>query len=226
MTTPSSTADARPTILAAPLGMYQTNCYAVIPPAGVGEAGACWLVDCGQDPGDLLDAVEERGLRPTVIVLTHAHHDHIEGLTEARRRFPRVPIWIHRAEKDWLTDPMLNLSAVAGAAPASAPEADRLLDGGEELDLCGQVWRVLHTPGHSPGGITLSPAPSRTAFVGDALFAGSIGRTDLPGGDHPLLERSIREKLYTLPDETVCLPGHGPATTVGREKASNPFVRP
>jgi glyoxylase-like metal-dependent hydrolase (beta-lactamase superfamily II) len=150
--------------------------------------------------------------------------DHIAGLLALRARFPGTPIWIHRAEEAWLTDPVLNLSDGYGV-PVTAPTADRLLAHGETLNLAGQDWTVRHTPGHSPGGISLWQEEAGVALVGDTLFAGSIGRHDFPGSDFATLSRSIREQLYTLPDRTKVLPGHGPTTTIAREKLSNPFVR-
>ena len=225
MTPPTA---SRPSVAGFPLGDYMTNCY-VVTPGNPGETaggpGPCWIADLGMSPGPLLEHLAGHDLVPEVVVLTHAHVDHIAGLFEFRSRYPGVPIWIHRAEERWLTDPALNLSAFAGV-PVTAPEPDRLLDAGETLELCGQPWRVLHTPGHSPGGITLVHDDSRQAIVGDALFNGSIGRTDFPGSDFGTLARAIRTQLYTLPDETLVYPGHGPSTTIGDEKRHNPFVRP
>ncbi|USN98354.1 MAG: MBL fold metallo-hydrolase [Phycisphaeraceae bacterium] len=204
------------------LGPYQTNCYVVRSRAGGKDA--CWVADMSFDSGVLLGRVDQLGLVPEAFVLTHAHVDHIAGLFGARKRFPATPIWIHEAEELWLLDAERNLSALS-PMPMTAPPADRLLRDGDELALGGHVWRVLHTPGHSPGGVSLYQAEAGVCLCGDALFAGSIGRTDFPGSDFATLERSIREKLYTLPGETVLYPGHGPATTVGAEKATNPFVR-
>jgi hydroxyacylglutathione hydrolase len=157
------------------------------------------------------------------IVLTHAHCDHIAGIPEVRRVHPRVPILLHRAEWDWLGNPELNLSAFGGL-PLSVPGPDSALEEGE-IELAGTCWKVLHTPGHSPGGITLYNAGAGCALVGDALFAGSIGRTDFPNADFETLAASIRTKLYTLPAKTVIYPGHGPQSTIGRERKTNPFVR-
>lgn len=197
------------------LGPWQTNCYVVR-----GENGGGFVVDCGMAPGPLLDAAD--GV--TAIVLTHAHVDHIAGLLEARRRMPGVPIWNHEAEAAWLLDAELNLSAFGGM-PVTAPPADRSLTDGETVSLAGESWRVLHTPGHSPGSISLWCEAAGVVLSGDALFAGSIGRTDFPGCSFEALERSIRERLYTLPAETVVYPGHGPSTTIAKERATNPFVR-
>ena len=207
----------------ATLGPFETNCYVVRPE---GHAG-CWIIDAGFEPQALLDAaaaLEPSGAVPVeAIIITHAHADHIAGLAEVKAAHPDAPVLLHRAEADWLADPVKNLSAMTGM-PVVAPAADRLLDGGETLSLGPTAWRVLNTPGHSPGGITLYCEAAGLAFSGDALFAGSIGRTDLPGSDFRTLERSIRQNLYTLPDATRILPGHGPATTIGQERQSNPFV--
>ncbi|HYE61945.1 MAG TPA: MBL fold metallo-hydrolase [Phycisphaerales bacterium] len=202
------------------LGPFAQNCYVVRTESGNG----CWIVDPGFEPGRVLERVRGLGLRPEAIVLTHAHVDHIAGVDETLRAFPKTPVLLHAAEEKWLSDPLLNLSALSGMR-VTAHGPDRLLKDGDVLTLEGMEWRVLHTPGHSPGSVTLHHAPSHVAIVGDALFAGSVGRTDFPGSDFRTLERAIREKLYTLAEETVCYPGHGPETSVGEEKRSNPFVR-
>lgn len=182
------------------------------------------IVDCGYDPSPLLDAVAAQGLIPEKIVLTHAHADHIAGLNELYARLGSIPIWMHKFEEQWMSDPMLNLSAALGLS-VTAPTPQGFLDEGDTVSLGSMTFEIRHTPGHSPGGITLVHAPSKTALVGDTLFAGSIGRSDFPGSSFETLSKSIKEKLYTLDPETVCYPGHGPATTIGREMNHNPFVK-
>ncbi len=150
--------------------------------------------------------------------------DHIAGVDQVVRAFPGLPVWVHEAEQAWLLNPMLNLSAMMGT-PVVTVGPHRVLHAGEELSLGPLHWRGLHTPGHSPGGITLYHAPSGTALVGDTLFAGSIGRSDFPSSDESALHASIRDQLYRLPEQTSVLPGHGPSTTIGREMRTNPFVR-
>lgn len=205
------------------LGPFDTNCY-LLRVAGADGAGAeVWIIDAGMDPDPLIDAARRAGAVRR-IVLTHAHADHIAGLRRVKDAFPDAEILLHGAERRWLADPNLNLSAAFGA-PFSAPEADRLLEGGETLELGPTRWRVLHTPGHSPGGVTLHCAEARIAFVGDTLFAGSIGRFDFPTSDEHALFHSVRDTLYALPDDTRILPGHMGETTIGREKRTNPFVR-
>ncbi|MBX3389578.1 MAG: MBL fold metallo-hydrolase [Phycisphaeraceae bacterium] len=214
-------ARSRLQIQGVPLGPFETNCYVV------SEIGSteCFIVDAGFGSAQLAEIVREGKLKPIALVLTHAHLDHIAGARLLRETFPELPIWIHENETQWLLDPELNLSAAAGM-PVTAPKCDRGLRDGDQLDLPGGPWKVLHTPGHSPGSVTLWSANHGVAFVGDALFAGSIGRTDFPGCSFQDLSKSIRERLYTLPPETRCFPGHGPQTDIGREMKSNPFVRP
>lgn len=214
------------------LGPFETNCYVVhvgqAPDETAAPASAtsrpCWIIDASFEPAELIDHVRTLALRPQALILTHAHVDHIAGVHDLRRAFPDLPILIHEGERDWLTDPQKNLSAFMGQ-PVTAPAATRLLGAGEALDLAGVAFRVLHTPGHSPGGITLYQPESALALVGDTLFAGSIGRTDFPGSSARTLEHSIRTHLYSLPPATRVLPGHGPETTVERERRTNPFVR-
>ena len=201
------------------LGPFQTNCYVV-----AAEDGGAWLVDVGADPRPMLDHVRDHGLRVEKIVLTHAHADHIAGLSQAADAYPDAPILIHSAEKDFLDDTTLNLSAGFGM-PVVAPPPTDLLAHDDELTLGGVVFTVRHTPGHSPGGVALVQPEAEVALVGDTLFAGSIGRFDFPTSDGPTLIRSIHEQLLTLPAATRILPGHGPASTIGAERKNNPYLR-
>ncbi|MAE64204.1 MAG: hypothetical protein CMJ18_07995 [Phycisphaeraceae bacterium] len=201
------------------LGDWMTNCHVV----HAEDGGPCWIVDAGFDPGDMVKYVADHELEPAQIVLTHAHIDHIAGLLELRAAWPTLPITIHEDERAFLTDPALNLSGML-PTPIVAPDATATVAHGDSLSLQGATFDVIHTPGHSPGGITLHCAEAAVAIVGDALFAGSIGRTDFPTSDHQRLMQSLRD-LMTLPDETRVLSGHGPETTIGAERRLNPFVR-
>lgn len=202
------------------LGDFQTNCFVLEDL----EDGDCWLIDAGDRPGEMLEYVQQQELVPTKLVLTHAHADHIAGVAAVRELFPELSIYLHPSEHDWMTDTGLNLSANWGY-PVVMPEATHELEHGSTLKLGPRVITVRHTPGHSPGGVVLYCAEAQMAVVGDTLFAGSVGRTDFPTSDEPALYQSVREQLFTLPDETVIFPGHGPASTIGREKATNPFFR-
>jgi len=214
------TSEPTPRIEGFELGPYATKTYLVRTDGRTG----CWIIDPSFEPDPVIERVRALGLTPLAIVLTHAHVDHIAGIPDVLAEFPGIPVWLHEAEREWLGDAEQNLSAFGGF-PVSMAGPDRLLKDGESLTLEGTNWEVRHTPGHSPGSISLVHAPSGVAISGDALFAGSIGRTDFPGCDFDTLARSIRTRLYTLPDETTLYPGHGPTSTVGRERKTNPFVR-
>ncbi len=201
-----------------PLGPLQTNCYWLIDEA----SRRALLFDPGFGPEPVIEAL--KGYQVEAIILTHGHWDHVHGV-QAVKEATGAPVWISEIEKDWLTDPMLNRSGLRRdivAVPCTGPAPDRLLREGETFSFAGWEFRVLHTPGHTPG--SLSFATEGLVIAGDVLFQGSVGRTDLPGGSMKALVASIREKLFALPDETVVLPGHGPATTIGRERRYNPFV--
>jgi glyoxylase-like metal-dependent hydrolase (beta-lactamase superfamily II) len=202
------------------LGDFQTNCFVVT--AGDADA-ACWIVDCGYEPEAMLDSIDERGLRPQAILLTHAHSDHIAGVDAALSRFGPLPLHLHEAERGFCSEPMLNLSAALGA-PVTSTEPDHWLRGGEVLRLGSSEWKVVHAPGHSPGCVLFVHEPSRRAIVGDTLFAGSMGRVDFPTSDPAAMRRTLTRVMMALPDDMTIHPGHGPATTIGRERATNPFV--
>jgi hydroxyacylglutathione hydrolase len=225
-TRPASRPGLRPVIEGFALGPFETNCYLLYVPGPEDDTRGrgCWIVDASFGPEPLLARVRELGLIPEALLLTHAHVDHIAGVDEVLAGFPGTPVVIHPTERQWLREPALNLSLGMGT-PVTAHGPDRTYEPGEDLELAGTRWAVLHTPGHSPGGVSLWSEADKVALVGDALFAGSVGRTDFPGSDPQLLARSIRERLYTLPEDTVIYPGHGPQSTIGREKRTNPFVR-
>lgn len=200
------------------LGPVMANCYLLYDESS--RHGV--VIDPGAEPNRVLSRIEELELQVEAILLTHAHFDHI-GAVEPVRKKTGAPLYIHRDEGDWLTDPQKNGSGLwPGIEPIRCREADHFLEGGESLTFFGRTFRVLHTPGHSPGSVTY--ALDGLVVSGDVLFAGSIGRTDLSGGDYDTLMRSIHDQLMVLPEDTRVLPGHGPETTIGRERETNPFI--
>ena len=203
------------------LGEFQTNSHVV---RSDESATDCLIVDTGLDGGDLVRLLTQNQLNPVAVVLTHGHADHIVGLEAVRRQFPQIKTYIHRLDAPLLTYPQANLSVLAGVAFTTEP-ANVLLEEGDIVEEAGIRLEVLHTPGHTPGGICLYARAEGIVFVGDTLFADSVGRTDFPGGDMDQLIESIRNKLFSLPDETAAYPGHGMRTTVGREKRMNPFLQ-
>lgn len=216
------------------LGAYQTNCYVL---RRSEDATDCLIVDAGFDSERLVNFLQEQKLNPVALILTHGHIDHIAGVNLLRYKFANVKVCIHKFDAEMLEEPISNLSAMTGVSYTAAPadmtlpapaSSDTSRGGGTDQDvieLAGLKLEVIHTPGHTSGGISLYSAEYGVVFSGDALFADSVGRTDFPGGSMTQLVSSIKDKLLTLPDETKVYPGHGPATTIAREKSYNQFLR-
>jgi hydroxyacylglutathione hydrolase len=185
----------------------------------------CLVVDPGFEPDAVIGWIEDRGLTPVAILLTHGHSDHIAGNAALRERWPALPILIGRGDAPKLTDPAGNLSGAFGLALVSPP-ADRTLADGEALALAGFAITVVAIPGHSCGHVVfrVDDTSPGLVFGGDVLFREGIGRTDFPDGDFATLATGIRSGLYTLSDDTIVFPGHGEPTTVGHERRHNPFV--
>ena len=182
------------------------------------------VIDPGLEPELIVEFLQERSLKVAAILNTHGHADHIAGNAEMKRLFPEAPLVIGVNEKHLLTDAWANLSAMFGM-PVTSPPADRTVAEGEVIEYAGLALEVLEIPGHSPGHVVFVWRDRPIHVLGgDVLFRGSIGRYDFPGGDGELLREGIRKKLFTLPDDTVVYPGHGPVTTVGHEKRTNPYV--
>jgi hydroxyacylglutathione hydrolase len=215
-------------VAAIPAEAFATNCYVVA--TGPGEQ--CVVIDPGIGVVDRLEALlAEHRLAPAAVVLSHGHLDHTFSVTPvcgARG----ITAYIHPDDRELLADPAKALSIdldalFGGRLPYSEPDDVAPLRDGEVVRLAGLEFTVDHAPGHTRGSVLLrvpDPGDGPLCFSGDVLFAGSIGRTDLPGGDHPAMLASLRDKVLPLADETIVLPGHGPATTIGKERASNPYL--
>ncbi|MCD2261777.1 MBL fold metallo-hydrolase [Dietzia aurantiaca] len=217
-------------IVGFPAGMFQTNCYIVSD-----DSGDCVIVDPGQDSeAQVRQQVSEAGLRPRAVLLTHGHLDHIWNAQQVADHYG-VPAYIHPDDREMLSDPAkglsLDLSAMLKGAEFTEPaEVIEVFDG-DSLTFGSMVFDVDHVPGHSPGSVSFrilvesEQGPRMVVLGGDVLFQDGVGRTDLPAGDTEVLMQSIAKKFLVLDDDAVVLPGHGPSTTIGRERRSNPFLR-
>jgi len=203
-------------IVQIPNGQFVENCYLVVDE----RAGACVVVDPGEEAGLILHKVAATGATPVAIWLTHAHLDHVLGVPRVAVE-TGVPVWLHPADRP-LYDAVPEQATWFGLQAPPLPPPDRALAHGDSVRVGDLAFQVRHTPGHSPGSVSfVGPG---VVLGGDVLFAGSIGRTDLPGGDFDTLIASIERELLSLPEATIVYTGHGPATTVGRERRSNPFL--
>jgi len=205
-----------PGVVGLPVGPFQSNAYLVF------DAGRALVVDPGEEPDRIAREIRSRGLVVDAILLTHGHLDHL-GAVAALERAWDVDSYLHPADRP-LVDSLAPACARFGLPPYEAPARLKDLRAGQVFRAGGLELRVAATPGHSPGGVVL--VGPGFALTGDLLFAGSVGRTDLPGGDTRQLLESIRREVLSLPGDTVLHPGHGPATTVDRERGSNPFLVP
>jgi hydroxyacylglutathione hydrolase len=201
------------------VGPFQENCYVI----GDEAAGAGAVVDPGDEATRIALAVEQTGLEIAQILITHAHIDHVGAVAALVDEYS-CPVLMH-AEAEPMLDQLPTQAMMMGLRFGKVPAVDRHIEGDEVLEVGDLRLKALYTPGHAPGHLALYAESESAVFSGDALFAGSVGRTDLFGGDMELLMRSINERLLALPDETRVYPGHGPQTTVGDERRYNPFVQ-
>jgi hydroxyacylglutathione hydrolase len=213
-----------------PLWLAETNCWLVAPS---GPGGECVVIDAPPDPQAILGRLEHHGLRMVALISTHGHVDHVGGIGSVIHSSPeheRVPVHIHDDDRHMLLDP-LGTSGMLGQYLAGMdlrpPELIYGMDDGDRVSGAGMTFTAIHTPGHTPGSVCFQLEVEGEApilFSGDHLFAGSIGRTDFPGGSFEQLMTSMAEKILPMSDDVQVLPGHGPVTTVGRERKTNPFL--
>lgn len=205
------------TLMRIPLGAYQTNCYIV----GSEAHNHVVIIDPGAEGSQLVQLLQDRQLEPQAILLTHGHSDHI-GAVQALVDTYKIPVYIHKRDKEFLSNSELNLSAFNGLHFTVSCDDLREVKQGDQLVFDDIAFKVLETPGHTPGGICFYQPG--LVFVGDTLFRDSVGRTDFPNGSFEDLIASIKKQLFVLPDQTVVYPGHGPETRIDYEKMNNPFI--
>ncbi|MDH5742311.1 MAG: MBL fold metallo-hydrolase [Candidatus Aminicenantes bacterium] len=199
------------------VGALETNCYLVF----CEQTLECAVVDPGAEPEKISRLIGEKGLKPVVLINTHGHIDHIGANKDIKEKYD-IPLCVHPSDSSMLGN-VLNSAMGFFLGAKKSPPPDRLLVEEEDILIGESRLKIIHTPGHSPGSVSLSG--DGFLLSGDVLFCGGVGRTDLPGGSWAELENSIRNRLFSFPDNTLVLPGHGPLTTVGQERGSNPFIR-
>jgi hydroxyacylglutathione hydrolase len=202
------------------LGLYENNCYVLRKDE---KHKDCLIIDTGLEAEPLIEFLQQHSLDPEAILLTHGHADHIAAIGELRNHWPNIKVCIHREDAQMLLNPKTNMSALAGMSFRTSP-ADIFLEDDATVSYAGISLDVLHTPGHTPGGVCFYISGAGVVFSGDTLFAGSVGRTDFPYGDSEKLITGIKEKLLILPEATRVYPGHGSATTIRNEKKHNPHL--
>ena len=199
------------------VGPLEVNCYIL----GCEDTKEAAIIDPGDNADEIISNIEKEGLKPKFIINTHAHFDHIGGVKVIQDHF-KIDFILHEGDL-FLVENASEQATAFGLKPISKPVVNKNVTNGEKVNLGNKSITVIHTPGHSPGGVCYYS--DNNVFVGDTLFAGSIGRTDLPGGSYDTLINSIKENLFPLGDSTIVYPGHGPSTTIGNEKEHNPFLK-
>ena len=207
-------------IIVIPVTAFQQNCSVIFDRET--KAGA--VIDPGGDVDRILGALEEHGVKVEKIVLTHGHIDHVGGAAELAERLSVPVLGPHEADRP-LLERVEQQAREFGVGDVRSVEPDTWLSEGDALTIAGRSFQILHCPGHAPGHLVFFDPELRFAISGDVLFAGSVGRTDLPGGNHETLIASIRDKMLPLGDDVTFLPGHGPASTIGHERRTNPYLR-
>jgi glyoxylase-like metal-dependent hydrolase (beta-lactamase superfamily II) len=198
------------------VGPLDVNCYIF----GCEDTKVAAIIDPGDNADEIIKVIDKEGLKPEFIINTHAHFDHIGGVKAIQEHF-KIDFFLHK-EDLYLVENASEQATAFGLSPISKPDVNKFVNNGDKISLGDKVINVIHTPGHSPGGVCYHV--DNNVFVGDTMFASSIGRTDLPGGSYETLISSIKERLFPLGDSTTVYPGHGPSTTIENEREHNPFL--